>query len=439
MAGAASDYSWVSKEVFPEGDPYWNQINQEKVLLELIEEDPNVPFNGTLSEGKYFVYPARSAGGANPAVPTRESQRNTGLVTPSFQTGTQIKYNRTRMDHAIELMDDAMHVVKGGEAATIDALQLEMREAMPDIQQESNRWYHGEGGGLLATPTGAPAGGNTFTVDSTTRMPVGRQFVVRDLDQGTLHAQTTLGTALQVSSVTNSTTFVATDEDGNAINLTDTTTGFGIYPYDTQGNAINGLGIICSASNPTTWGSTSVYFGNVDASTETWWQAYEHNAGGDAIDIQADLQAWKDAQMRRAGSWLKAESKGQNLGITIFGVTGHQNYRAIGNALQSSQFTTANYKTLTGGFTGVEYEGMVIVPDADAVASRIRFWCPRELRRYVLKPWGWDDTGGSIWERQRANDGRETFIWRARMFTYQNLLTVRRKCHGQIYNTVATS
>ena len=47
---AVSDLDAISKEVFPEDDPYWDFIDTETAALDLIESTGDIPFNG-MSEG----------------------------------------------------------------------------------------------------------------------------------------------------------------------------------------------------------------------------------------------------------------------------------------------------------------------------------------------------------------------------------------------------
>ena len=88
---------------------------------------------------------------------------------------------------------------------------------------------------------------------------------------------------------------------------------------------------------------------------------------------------------------------------------------------------------------GIEYEGALFIVDNDAPTTAMRFLHWASVRRYVLRNWFWDNRTGSIWERINASDGRDTEIFKALMYTRQQLITVRNNTHGEIYGTAATT
>lgn len=437
-----ANLDFISKEVFPEGDPYWNMVDQATPALDLIESTPEIPFHGKPQGNDGYHFPVRTKGGSNSAVPVATGQRNVGLPVSQNQTGDKLVHNIKSMYQAMELEEDVFDNLTGGEESTMDGFTFEMENQQADARKMMSWYLHRNGSGKLASITSASlSSASTATVDDNLQLQNGRQFVIRDLNGGTLASGQTGGTALQVSADPSGTTDVTwTDENGNSTPITEATaTDFGIYAYDTQGKAIQGFEAMVADADFTDYGVASATYGGVSVTGNPWHTGYRHDAGGDMISIQDDIQPFLDAVKRRATHLLSPLKRGNAVGTKMFAFTGYQNFRAIGNALKADQRTSANYTTLEGGYEAIDYEGVMFVIDDDAPASRIRFICPDKVRRFVVKPWFWQDREGSIWRRQLANDGRDSEIFKAYMYTRQNFITIYRLCHGEIYNTNATS
>lgn len=431
-----SALSALSKEVFPFDDQIWTLYDRKTPALDLIDSGQAVPFDGRMSsDGKYWVFPVATDGHANPAVAVGEGA---GLPEAGRTETTQVQFNVKSHFQRMKITGDVIDRMIGGQYSVQDGLMFQMKQQPLDARKEFNRLIHADGSGSIGVPS-AISGGNTITVADTSFLKVGTQFVIKHDTTGALYAGQTVGTALEVSSITNSTTFVATDENGAAISLTNNASlsGYTMYRYPgTQGGAINGFGIMVSDSNPTNWGSATAYYGNVNRSTNSLWQGYRLNANSGTVSIQNHIQPFIDTVRRRSGEFIRPQGVD---GITWYAFTGYQNCRTIGNALKADQRTAPNYMTLKGGWKGIEYEGAVFVQDDDAPPSRIRFVHPGSTRRFVVKPWFWDDRTGSIWSRATADDGREADAFRATTYTRQEYITIRCRTMGEIYGTTATS
>ena len=430
-----SNLTAISKEVFPEGDQYWVQIDRKTPALDLIESTDKIPFDGrTASDGRAWYFPVATSGHANPAVGS--SGESAGLPSAGRMEMDRVVFNKASHWQALQISGEAIDTMIGGEYSIQDGLQLQMREQMPEARKEFNRLVHGDGSGLIASPTSFTA--NTITMDSTAYLRVGTELSIIDLDDSTTqYPSTTTNAVLKVSSVDSSTVVTVTDGDGGNPGLTvGSSTAYGLYRYNSQGRSINGFGIMCHDANPSNWGSATSYYGGINRSTaNAWWQAYRLNANSSTISVMNHIQPMIDTLRRRAGEYLRPGSDG----VLWYGFTGYQNMRIIGNALKADQRTAPNYMTLKGGWKGVEYEGAVFVIDDDAPASRIRFVHPGSVRRYVNRPWFWDDRTGAIWKRATATDGRDADVFKAYMYTRQQLISVRSRTMGEIYGTTATS
>lgn len=432
----------ISKEVFPFDDQIWVLYDRKTPAMDLIDSSKVVPFQGNMSsDGKYWVFPVATDGSANPAVATSE---NSGLPESGRTETIQVQYNRSTHFQAMHLTGDVIDTMIGGQYSVQDGLEFQMRNQPLDARKRFNYFIHRDGSGSLGTPSSVTISGNTITFSSSIEgiIKAGTQFVLKHKTTGALYANghPASGTALECTAV-DSTGLIATvtDENGTAISwtATDTPTNYEAYAYPgAQGGAINGFGIMVSDANPTNWGSATAYFGNVNRSTNPLWKGYRLNANSGTISVQNHIQPFIDTVRRRSGEFLR---EGGQDGTTWYAFTGYQNMRTIGNALKADQRTAPNYAMLKGGWKGVEYEGAMFVIDDDAPPSTIRFIHPGSCRRFVIKPWFWDDRTGSIWKRATATDGRDADAFKAYMYTRQQMISIRCRTMGEIYGTSATS
>lgn len=437
---ATTDLSALSKEVFPESDPFWDFVDQATPGLDLIERTSNIPFNGS-SEGKYFVFPVRMAGSANPMVGVGTAQRGTGLPVAGKQSWQRLLYRKATHFQALEMEGDVFDSITGNPASTIDGFTAEMQNQAADARKEHNKLLHGDGSGAIAVPSNYATSTQILTVDDNSRFQVDTQFNIRADATGSLLTGQTAGVSLVVTSVnTNGTEIGIEDENGAAPGLSNgAISNHSCFRYDQQGKVINGLGIICNDADPTNWGNSGTdTLGGLSRSTFPLWQAYRHNAGGDQLDIQDDIQVFLDALKRRATHVIQPDARG----VRWYAFCGYQNFRILENAMSVGQRFLGQRVKLTKDdrvYDGIEYEGANFVVDDDTPAAAIRFAAGRFLRRHVVIPWRWDDREGAIWSRRLATDGRDADIFKAYMFTRQNLYSVNNLPMGEIYNTSATS
>src|SRR5690606_38044307 len=162
-------------------------------------------------------------------------------------------------------------------------------------------WALGDGSTLLASTTGTDWDNTakTFTVDDASKLEVGMEIVARVKTTGAIAGTSNwasatnqvLGTEVKPALITakSGNTITCTYSDGSAIDLTGNVTAeHGIYPWDSQGNGVWGLGIMCDAGNPKNHGwdpsstvpestlGTPLSFGGINRVTagNEWWKAY---------------------------------------------------------------------------------------------------------------------------------------------------------------------
>lgn len=442
-----STFDKWAKEVFPFGDDYWKQFNQATPALDLINSTNKVPFFGK-HEGKYIVVPAMTAAGANDAVPFGEES---GLSRASKETVDRLKYNVAMHNSSIKITGLAMDTMIGGDQSVQNELDFLMMQRPKSFNKQMNYYLHGTGSGLLANVVSVS--GNTITVDDATQLPVDRDIIIRNKTTGGLSGSgQTANYALTVT-VQNTSTNVITvaREDGTAVTLTGQTSVDAIYPYDSQGKAMNGFGIMCSTANPTDYGSSTAYFGTVDRAANPWWQgngfsALDSSGNTQAFDMFRDLQPAIDGIEKRAQEFLDAKSVTDNNGndftVRWYAFTGRQNWRALGNQMKRDQRTDGGSNSnvsLKGGWKGIDYEGCVFVVDNDAPPSKIRMMHFASIKRYDVRPVYWDDRTGAIWIRKTASDGRDADIFKAYMLYRGQMIAVQCLTHGEITGLSATA
>ena len=427
----APDLDAISKEVFPYDDPYWNWVNQSNPAQDLIETTNKIPFGGSMSPGRQFIFPLRIAGSANPMVGVPRNQDSSGMPRSGKQKRDKLVADIKKHAQAITLDADVFDIVTGGAASTTSGFEDEMKLQGEDANKEHNRLLHGDGSGRIAGSI-TSVGAGTMEVDDNSRFQEGTDFIVRNITSGSLMTGQTATFALTVTAVNaNGTTVDFEREDGTSVTLSGTVANFLPYRYDQQGAVIHGFEIIVSASNPTNWGDPNAYFMGMDAGAQPLWTGYRLDAGNTLLDIQSHIQVWIDGVSARARQFIKPDGEG----VRWYAFCGRKNYRSIENALMTNMSTTPTKKIIKEHH-GIEYEGIFFIIDDDAPPASIRFIAPMYVKRHVLRPWYWNErAGGSIWKQTLARDGRDADIYKATMITKQDLFCVNRLPQGEIYNT----
>lgn len=417
----------IAKEVFPAGSEIFSNVERSTPGFDLLTKANQIPFMGRWEDGLYLKFPIETAGGQNPAVPVSETG---GFPSAQNVTLDSLKCNIATMVQSFKHSGLAAETLTGAnDSAVQNGVKYQMKQLLLDARKRGNVWLHGDGSGALAVPSSASDA--TVTVDSTANLSVGTEFYIADDDDSTtLWTGQTSGTALRVSSITSSTTFVCTDENGSSPTLTATQSGYSIYPYGSaQGKAAHGFGIICSDADPTNWGSSTAYYMGKTRTGNAWHQGYVVASNGTMVDIQTDIQPFMSNLKRRAGQWL-----GMNGWIAF---CGYDVFWNLYNSMQTNRTTAVPMVKLTG-MNGAEYDaldlyGAKLVIDNDAPPTKIRFVHRDSIRRYVLKEWGWlEQAGGSMWQQGQASDGRDNDTYVARMMTRWQLISIRSLPMGEI-------
>ncbi len=418
----------AARDVYPFGSKFWQQYNKGAPTLDLLFSGNKLPPLAKIDhEGRRIWIPMDTDFNPNSAVATAETG---GLPEPGHEEIDKAIFNLSVHSAAFQMSALAMETLDGNQRSVANMMTKLMDDEKKTVRRVFNWLMHQDGSGQVAAPTAYDDGTGTFTVPSTTDftlIKVGTHLVSKDID-GT--QRSSAAQAMVVTAVT-STTIVVEYEDGTipaASAWTDTNDR--LYRFDQQGEDINGLSIICSNANPTNWGSGSPTYGNINRSTNEFWQGYSLAAtatGSTTFNIEDHVQPVLDTVNRRAPEE-----------VDLVAFVRYDNWRAIGNQLSRDQRTNGRPQTLTGGWKGIQYENCMFVRDRDCPATVVRFADVGAIYRFIAREWYWDDTTGSIWAiTTHPVNGRRRRVYRADMHTVQQVCTSR--CVGMAQVTALSA
>lgn len=469
MAGDTVNISALSdilKEEFPFGSRIWKNFDEGSPTLDLLESGDAIPFLAT-HEGKYLKVPLHTGGNPNAAMPMGEEGQHTSSGRQSYDSAT---YNTAIHNQALRMTGLSMVVAPGGTKSVADALATEMAAQPRNARVRMSKFLHGDGSGIfasMATDQSAAAGTNQFVVDSTQDLEVGLEIVLRGKATGSLYtgAGVTYATgttgALVISAInTTNNVVTVTDEDG-ATSTFDLNVGasgatfanFGVYPFDSQGETINGFGILCSNANPGTWGSATAFFGDIDRSTNTFWQAQQidGSASGksDIFNIEDHVQPMHDKLDEFSAELVDNENSGTKIGSGSPWICflRYDSWNALANAMERDRRTThqpggSTTVTLKGGHVGIEYGPTVFVRDKHAPKTKARWYARGSAYRYIARDWYWDEMTGSMWRVVTSSAGRgnrDSLVYRAYMVTMQQVIAAFCRANGEVINLNASN
>ena len=81
--------------------------------------------------------------------------------------------------------------------------------------------------------------------------------------------------------------------------------------------------------------------------------------------------------------------------------------------------------TLDGGFSALDYNGVPLTVDKDAIDGEMYFLTTRDLQLYRMSDWEWMNMDGSIFSRVSGYDAYEATLYR-----YAELGCNRRNSQG---------
>ena len=334
---------------------------------------------------KYFsVHYGRNVGSAAGSetitLPTAGNQKYT-------QATITMKYNF----HQISITDVALQASKRSKEFLVNALESEYNGAKEDMQRQMSRQGYGVGTGEIALVNGDPGTGTTLTLDN----PMVGKNPTDYIEVGNILR---LGdTASQINTVSAITSGTVCTIDAAASAVVDNDKVY-IAQSATQSNIdseIMGLkGLIDDASNIDA-------LEGITRSTSIWWKAYVNDATAQRSLTDALLH----------DTFLEAKKKGD----PTYALTSFDVYSAYGQLLTPDRRYTSDLK-LVGGFTGLAFNNLPIVPDYDCPYDELYFIDPTSLSVEDLAPMSFLDEDGEILDRSAT-----TPAWNATLRYYANL------------------
>lgn len=370
-------------------------INHSTPILDRIGKDYDSV------QGKDFTIPLHygrnegiGARGEGSALPTAGNQSYKASVLPM-----RYQYGR------FQITGQTIKATRNNEGAYRKAVRSEMEGLANDMCDSLSRQLFGDGSGLLATVAASGSGTSTVVVDSTAKLRVGMPI---DIIVKTTGAATAGLAGTSVATITDGTTFTISGTLAGSPAAT-----YGVYIAGSRDLEMMGLGGIVSAT-------TTVQ--GLDVATYPWWVATVQGNSGTG-------RAPSDVIFQKAIDTLTQNSNGKcSAFYTTYGV--RRAYQAVLAA--GKQFV--NTMTLAGGFDTITYNGLPIIPDKNAPASKIFAVDESKLKFYRMSDNGGEDNG-LFWLEEDGNmlkyvTGYDAY--EAILCLYSNLGTTMRNAFVRI-------
>ena len=300
-----------------------------------------------------------------------------------------MKYNYGR----IKITGPVSSASRDAKGAAAKALSTQMASLTTSFRNDINRQFFGDGYGALGqVSTGSnDATYTTYTIDSTKYLKAGMK-----IDSYSAKSGGTIGlNSVTVYDVPSSTTFRIAEGSETVIDSDY------IFREDARDNEIMGLlGIIDDED----YRSTLQGIDRSSGAGKNWWRAKVQDSGGLADLKLSDLQ----------DAWTKAE---QEDGATKFIISTFTLRDAYADLLVADR-RYVNTLELKGGFKGLAFNDVPIVPDKDAIGNTMFFIDPSTLNLFVSKDANWIDDDGHILSRVSNKD-----VFEASLRIYENLGT----------------
>lgn len=339
--------------------------------------------------------------GASTKYMTVHYGRNVGSVagteTVTLPTAGNQKYMQAEIPmkynwHQVSLTDVALQHSKKSKEFLVDVLQSEYDGAKEDMKRQFSRQLYGIGTGELFKLNGNPDSAATeLTVDS----PMVGKDCTDYIEIGNiLRFGATAANVGTVTSITGPTTFTIA---ANSLDLADNDIVY-IAQSATQSNKDNEMmglkGLIDDGTNVVT-------LQNISRATYPWWKSYVNDAEA--------ARPVSDALLHK--SFLEAKKKGE----PSFGLTSFDVFSSYGQQLTPDRRYTDKMQ-LEGGFTGLMFNNLLIVPDYDCPFDELYFIDKSTLSIEDLGDISFLNEDGSILDRSAT-----TPAWNATLRYYGNM------------------
>lgn len=359
------------------------EVSAQKAFYEEVPLLKRLEKKSQQTQGEYFVFPIQTNTnfGVGPRARTLSASVGTtptagsagfaqGQVTPATYYG-RLKIHATAMDAAMR------------NGTVWDLVGTNLKDTLAAVRRAVDIDLYGSGTGALTT-TSTTGSGTSKTVGTTKYLQEGMPIAFAD-------ATGTNALAGTIASIDSETTLTLSG-------AVDTTTASTIYRQgitsgtaEAYNNSVKGLTLAIS--------DTGTYAGiNRATAGNGYWKAVAYNgAGGLTLDNYHEIM---ELQSKKAGGKATA----------IY--TTYKTWRDYGNLIAPDRRWQGMTKTLDGGFTSLDFNGIPIIPTHECPAGYM-FWAQEDTMKLLIEK----DFG-------RRTEGDQYFFYDPDYDTYQMVLAV---------------
>lgn len=316
------------------------------------------------------------------------------------QCTVSMKYNFAQ----ISLTDVVLEASKSNLAYLVNALDAEYEGAKNDMARQIQRQWYGLGTGSLGLVNGAATGTDTVVMDT----PMVGKYVGDYIEEGQILRFGATATDIATvdyyigpsATVANQDSIALVTAHGATIDDNDDIYIAASASQSNKDAEMSGLKLLiddgtnataCQSLNRVT---TPPYY--------VWWRAYVNDASASRTLTEALMQS----------TYLQAKKYGKpNLALTSYDL-----YQKYALTLTPDRRYTATDMNIKGGFTGVQFNDLTIVPDFDCPFDEMYFIDTNALSIEELTPVSFMDKDGSILDRSAT-----TPAYNATLRYYANL------------------
>lgn len=300
-------------------------------------------------------------------------------------------------------------------------MESEIQGVTRDMRRSFNRQLHGDSRDALAFIHANASSTTNVTLDDSQSnafvyLPTSGSLTV-DLIKGTDNST--------VTSASISVTLGAASTDGSNYAATlgssvTTTAGDYLVLPGTLGYQLMGINGIINNNDPTTvgGGGTLTSLEGLAAATYGWWNAQMFTNSGTKRDLSLAL-------MQKPLSAIAINSDFNEDDVKFLLCSYGIRDKYVDLLVAEKRFV--NTMKLDGGFTGVEYNGIPLVPDPQCRKNTIFYISPESLRIFRTSDFDWMDRDGAVLSRVPDYD-----LYDAILFHYGNLGTTARNANGRL-------
>lgn len=390
MGQSLSNFDAVLKDLYL--GPIRKQLNSKTVLLtELERDEENI-------EGRNALLPASVS--RNLGIGARAE--NATLPTAGQQGYEQIKIPMRYNYGRIQVSGPTIAASKSNKGAFVKAVDSEIKGLVRDLRKDINRQMHSDGTGFLCKAAGAddatPANVDPYLWAKATKY-IDNNMVLELMDTDLTTVHTTAGITINGPAVTS--TAIAWDAGTQAGSAAGDY--YGRYGSVVDGGVfleITGLAGIIDDGNILGQAGSAYWIHNIDATATTVWQSkvYDNSGTNRALTLSLMQEAY-DAVEEEGG------------GTVSFILTSYALRRKFVDLLVADKrFVNTDLK-LDGGYKGVEFNGIGLVPDTDSPSYRMNFVDKETLKIYRMSDFDWMDKDGAILNRVSGVDAYEATLY----------------------------